>query len=296
MHATLVREALRVQASALRAAHLRTFEFGVFSGRSLAPNGAQVRRLVSAGPSDRRRNKSYPAIHACDTDWRKAVALLAELKTKKSASLAAFNATIQVCARSRQASKALELLRDMEDCDIKPNVITCNSVINACGRAKQWRPALELLESMKGRGLQPDVVTLSAAIEAVDAASQYQIAMDIMMDARSRGFYAKAWSKENIVDLHDCSAAASRAIIGCLLQDLRSGERVCQDISIITGRGNHSSGGLAILPDEVRSFLLQTAGPAFTEVPRNPGKLVLADLDLREWLGRKDQTKSDLHL
>ena len=187
MLATLVREALRVQASALRAAHLRTFEFGVFSGRSLAPNGAQVRRLVSAGPSDRRRNKSYPAIHACDADWRKAVALLAELKTKKSASLAAFNATIQVCARSRQASKALELLRDMEDCDIKPNVITCNSVINACGRAKQWRPALELLESMKGRGLQPNVVTLSAAISACEKGGQWQKALELLESMKGRG-------------------------------------------------------------------------------------------------------------
>jgi pentatricopeptide repeat protein len=175
----------------------------------------------------------------------------------------------------------------MESRGLEPNVITLSAAISACEKGGQWQKALELLESMESRGLEPDVIMLSAAIEAVDAASQYQIAMDIMMNARACGFYSKAWSKQNTVDLHDCSAAVSRAIMGCLLQDVRSGMRACQDVMIITGRGKHSAGGKAVLPDEIRSFLVGCDGPTFTEVPKKPGVLMLADQNLRGWLGKK---------
>jgi pentatricopeptide repeat protein len=288
-----------------------------------------VHRLVAAGPSDGRGNKSYrgntsypppqkrpfsnsnkprdeivQAILSFDSDWKGAVALLADLRTKKIASLGAFNAAILVCARSHQAAKALELLLDMEDCNITPNVTTVTSVINACAKARQWQPALEVLEYTETNfGLEPSVITLSAVITTCVKGGQWQKALELLESMNGRGLEShvitlnaaitaceKAWSKQreqNTVDLHNCTAAESRAAIECLLQDVRSGGRACQDITVITGRGMHSAGGMAVLPDEIRSFLLEINGPAFTEVPENPGVLLLADQDLRDWLGKK---------
>ena len=198
----LFRGALRVQTHALRAANLLTFELGAISGRTLALNGAKARHLASTGKSNGRgdhssppqkqsykpRDESVGAIHACDSDWKKAVALLADLRTNKIASLSAFNAAIQVCARGSQSTKALELLHDMEDCNIIADVKTINSVIDACAKARQWQPALKVLDTMEANfGLKPDVISLNAAISACEKGGQWQNALELLESMEGRG-------------------------------------------------------------------------------------------------------------
>ena len=117
----LFRGALRAQTNALRAANPRTFELGAFYGLTLALNGAQAHHIVSMGksygcgyhssPPQKQSYKpldeSVGAIIACDSDWRKAVALLSAMRTKKTASLSAFIAAINVCARAANRPKHL---------------------------------------------------------------------------------------------------------------------------------------------------------------------------------------------
>ena len=80
--------------------------------------------------------------------------LLQEMKASDhGASLSAYNAAINACARGKQSSKALELMEEMSEVRLSPNVITFNSTINACARAKQWQKAVELLEIMKSNGV-----------------------------------------------------------------------------------------------------------------------------------------------
>ena len=138
---------------------------------------------------------------------------------------------------------------------------------------------------MPRRGLEPDVFTFHAVIEALDAASQAETAMVLMSKARSQGLYPKAWASDIEVDLHDCSAAVARTIMRCLLQDLRSGVRLSgRSLTVVTGRGNNSDGGKAVLPSEIREFLVECKGPAFTDVLKNPGRFVLRKESLRSWV------------
>ena len=48
----------------------------------------------------------------------------------------------------------------------QPNIIVLSSVITACGKASRWEKALDLLEEMPQRGLQPDVIMYNALIKA----------------------------------------------------------------------------------------------------------------------------------
>ena len=73
---------------------------------------------------------------------------------------------------------------------------------------------------------------------------------------------------------------------GCLLHDVRSGVRFCQDITILTGRGHYRAGDKAVLPDDVRSFMAEVSGPVVKEVLGAPGALKIAERDLRSWLGK----------
>ena len=58
--------------------------------------------------------------------------------------------------------RALELLEEMRERGLKPNVISCNAAMSACAKVGKWERAVELLEKMKERGLKPDVISCKA--------------------------------------------------------------------------------------------------------------------------------------
>ena len=62
--------------------------------------------------------------------------------------------------------RALELLEEMRERGLKPDVISCSAAISACEKGGKWQSAVELLEEMRERGLKPDVISCSAAISA----------------------------------------------------------------------------------------------------------------------------------
>ena len=59
-----------------------------------------------------------------------------------------FNATISACEKGRQWEKALQLPYEMQQRRLEPNVISFNAAISACGKGGQWEKALELLDEM----------------------------------------------------------------------------------------------------------------------------------------------------
>ena len=194
------------------------------------------------------------------------------------------SAVISACEKGGQWAKALEVFDSMAGRGLEPNVVTYSAAISACGNCGEWAKALELFESMAGHGSEPNAVTFNAIIEALDSALQPEIAIDIARDPRFHGFYPRARLLDGVVDLHSCSAAVSRSVIGGLLKDFRAGRIGCQDVIIVTGRGKHSESGKAVIPDDIRSFLLQVDGPTVTEVPRNPGRFILSARHLQDWI------------
>ena len=141
---------------------------------------------------------------------------------------------------------------------------------------------MELFEAMPDRGIEPNVLTINAVIEALDQACQFEKAMEVLVKGQWRGFDS-LWKTQSKVDLHNCPAAVARTVVRCLLRDLSSGKREACEITVVTGRGKHSVTS-AVLPMEIRSFLISISGPNILEVPENQGRFVITKESIEKWL------------
>jgi hypothetical protein len=153
----------------------------------------------------------------------------------------------------------------------------------------QWEKALELFDSMPDRGLQPNIITLNAVLEALGKNHQINKGMAVLGTGRLHGLLEHIWVSKSKVDLHNCSAAMARVIMAALLRDLSSNKQGIYEVTVVTGRGDRSKDGEAVLPNEVRSFLASVAGPTVTEVPGNPGRFILTRESIMEWLRNPSQ-------
>ena len=67
---------------------------------------------------------------------------------------------------------SLNLLAEMQDQGLEPNVITYSAAISTCEKGSQWQQALELLAEMQAQGLEPDVITYSAISAIMSSATR----------------------------------------------------------------------------------------------------------------------------
>ena len=93
------------------------------------------------------------------------------------------------------------------------------------------------------------------------------------------------------LDLHDMSVAVAETAVAVVLEDVRSGQCTClplgSDLVIITGRGNHSDGGIVLLRPAVLEMLDQPEYAALEAAiaPDNDGRVRVAATRLAEWSG-----------
>ena len=121
-------------------------------------------------------------------DWRRAVELLSEMRERwLTPDVITYSAAISACEKGSQWERALELLSEMRERELTPNVITYNAAISACEKGSQWERALELLSEMRQRELEPNVITYSAAISACEKGSQWERALELLSEVRERG-------------------------------------------------------------------------------------------------------------
>merc|ERR1719460_1567161 len=86
-------------------------------------------------------------------------------KSRASAPLALFMQSIRECSRSRDASRALELLHDLRKAGTLPDTIACNAVLDVCVKAGAVRSARELLEEMK-KARMADAASFNSMLNA----------------------------------------------------------------------------------------------------------------------------------
>ena len=96
-----------------------------------------------------------------------------------------YNAAISACEKAKQCDKAMELLEEMRQKGMEPDVITYSEAISACEKAKQAERASELFEEMKQKGLEADVVTDSAAMSACGAFELWQKVWGLLQHLRN---------------------------------------------------------------------------------------------------------------
>ena len=113
--------------------------------------------------------------------------LLDEMQQRRlEPNVISFIATISACEKGRQWEKALQLLDEMQQRRLEPDVISFNAAISACGKGGQWDKALQLLDEMPQRRLDPDVISFSAAISACEKSEQWEKALELLDEMQQR--------------------------------------------------------------------------------------------------------------
>jgi pentatricopeptide repeat domain-containing protein 1 len=93
---------------------------------------------------------------------------------------------MKVCARGKQADKAMELFRVVKDMgELELDVYFYTTAMDACAKGGKWRRALSLLDEMKEeRGILPNVVTYGVAIAACGNGGQWKKALELLDQMR----------------------------------------------------------------------------------------------------------------
>ena len=99
-----------------------------------------------------------------------------------------YNSTISACGRGRQWEKALDLLQEMMDHGIKPNVVSYNSAISACKKGEKWEKAIDLLQEMTDHAIKPNVISYNSTIEACFISDKYSNALSLVHQAQNPEF------------------------------------------------------------------------------------------------------------
>eukprot|EP00439_Symbiodinium_sp_Y106_P052186 s2641_g6.t6 len=131
------------------------------------------------------------AISACakSTCWEQAVALMATLEgTTQEPDVVIYSATIDACAHGRLWQLAVQMLVHMRRRDLpqtSANVVSYGAALRAC--QAEWMVALQLVADMMQTQLLPDVVAFNAALGACESSSAWRAGLSLLAGmARAR--------------------------------------------------------------------------------------------------------------
>ncbi|CAK0891809.1 unnamed protein product [Prorocentrum cordatum] len=95
-----------------------------------------------------------------------------------------YSAGICACEQGDQWQRALAVLSEMWEAQLKPDAISFNSGISAYGKGVQWKRALALLSEMRETKLEPNVISYSAGISACEKSERWQRALSLLGEMR----------------------------------------------------------------------------------------------------------------
>jgi len=153
--------------------------------------------------------------HAHAKQLPKALEVLTEMRQLSiEPNVACFTALISACDKGKQPEKALELFDTMEKEGVEPTVVTYNALISACSNGQMPERAMEKCAEMQERGLTPNVVTYTSLIRACGQSHHPERAWDVF------AVMTEAGVTPNVITFSSLIQAA----VGC--QDPEKGLRI----------------------------------------------------------------------
>ena len=150
-------------------------------------------------------------IKTCASDktprWKEALSLLSQCQREPGVNpdLITFTSTMKACARGRQAGKAMELFRVVNDMGMDVDVYFYTTAMDAFAKAKRWKKALSLLDEMKGKDILPNEVTYGVAIAACGNGGQWERALSLLDEMKAMDL------RINTIAYNSAIAALSKA-------------------------------------------------------------------------------------
>lgn len=234
-----------------------------------------------------------------------------------------FGTLLELCAEARDGATAALLHQEMEGHGVKPNGIVMASLFKALARAGMveecmhafsrtvWGPARVkptrstfkiLIRELRQAGALAQALAVYEGMrrarhapnnrefqDLIAAAAEAALAHgDPELQARVASLCGVTYPGE--IDLHGMSTHEARAAVLCTLgmalaEYLRSGGAPPPMLTLITGRGVHSPGGVPALQDAARRLLREELHLQVGEDVRgNAGRIVVESEELARWL------------
>ncbi|CAJ1342757.1 unnamed protein product [Effrenium voratum] len=123
------------------------------------------------------------AIKACSAaaEWRPALRLLADAAEVAALDSMAFSCAIDACGAVAWPW-AMDLLRQMHDLQLAPDVYTFSAALSSLAAAGRWQPALQLLQAMREAKVWPNAVSYGAAMSACDKGGQWELVLQLLQE------------------------------------------------------------------------------------------------------------------
>jgi pentatricopeptide repeat protein len=161
-------------------------------------------------------------------------------------------------------------------------VISYSAAISACEKGLQYKKALELLREMEERGIQPNVISYNTLIQCSFAVKTFGEALSIVKCGQKAGLYPHFCLEDVGWDLHGFSLAVACMLLVDALLYLVCSES-SRDLVIVTGQGRGSGPEGPILKSGVPRFLQEQLGLETLPVANNPGCFLVQQMALSKW-------------
>lgn len=198
-------------------------------------------------------------------------------------------AVAKACHEASQWALAAQLLREAKQHIVAP--------LGEWLSVLHWEAALSEFAGLRQRGAWPDWPSCCGFIAALLETDRDLEALTVYREAHEAGI-VNAWdaSELGVLDLHRlgcCSAdVAMLAVCEAVLQLSHDG-RPTSDLVIITGRGSRSRDASPVLLPAVKALLIEELKLDASEVPRNPGRLLVTAASMRQlWAPRLERNEA----
>lgn len=165
-----------------------------------------------------------------------------------------YNAALTACAKSKKWKEALQLLENMRENVIYPDVRTYTAAIDACSKGGRWEKAVSLLEQMQTiDGVEPDIICYTAVIDALGRGMEPDKAIALLEKMHDKGLEPGIRTYTAALDACNRSGRWIQALD--LLRDLRENRNIKPDVKAFTvvceslAKGGQYQQALAILED-----------------------------------------------
>jgi pentatricopeptide repeat protein len=138
---------------------------------------------------------------------------------------AAFTSLLQLCSKTRQLDKGLELWKAMTTVNnIQPNTFTYSAMISLLGKAGRVEDAEQLFDEMMSRAndgdqdCRPNNITFSSLLSAYTLSSQLDKALNLFHYQKSLGIHPDLITYHSL--FHACEAGGNKEVALSLIDDM----------------------------------------------------------------------------
>lgn len=116
-------------------------------------------------------------------DWESAVNVFRLLSSKWNyikPNVITYNSVIAAYATVTKVEEILDLLSEMEQCNIKPNLISYTCAVQGCGDDDEV--ALNLIETMIAKNIKPDINIINQALKCYNKSGDWRSALELFVN------------------------------------------------------------------------------------------------------------------